>query len=125
MSLPSYPKVTLVGAGPGDPDLISVKASGLAKCRCRVVRCPGKRRTLALCPEEAPRIYVAATGAARITQTKINELIVLMANMHGHVVRLKGGDPFVFGRDRKKSLSPPTRPGNGDCTGHIQQHCRT
>src|SRR5690349_2015813 len=104
MSLPSYPKLTLVGAGPGDPDLISVKGIRVLQSADVVLYdALVNEELLHYVPEEAPRIYVGKRlGQHEFTQTKINELIVVMANLHGHVVRLKGGDPFVFGRGQEE-----------------------
>lgn len=94
------PKLTLVGAGPGDVDLITVKA-------IRVLKTPDVVLYDALVNEElleyinadAEIIFVGKRrGCYRYQQEQINELIVALANSKGHVVRLKGGDPFIFGR---------------------------
>jgi len=93
------PKLTLVGAGPGDPDLITVKGIK-ALNNAHVVLYDALVNTDLL--DHAPdaiKIFVGKRiGFKRYEQSEINELIVQNVFNHGHVVRLKGGDPFVFGR---------------------------
>jgi len=98
------PKVTLVGAGPGDPDLISVKGiRALQTADIVLYDALVNEEILQYAPEEATRLYVGKRlGKHEFNQSKINELIVAMAHLHGHVVRLKGGDPFVFGRGQEE-----------------------
>lgn len=94
------PKVTLVGAGPGDPDLITLKGV-LALNQADVVLYDAliDPALLKHAPETAIKIYVGKrVGKHSMPQQDTNELCVSMAIQHGHVVRLKGGDPFVFGR---------------------------
>ncbi|MCR9064525.1 MAG: uroporphyrinogen-III C-methyltransferase [Cytophagales bacterium] len=95
-----FPKLTLVGAGPGDPDLITLKAvKALAMANVVLYDHLANHELLEHCSENCELIYVGKRGHKRgITQDKINELIVEKAFEKGHVVRLKGGDPFVFGR---------------------------
>ncbi|WP_304234559.1 uroporphyrinogen-III C-methyltransferase [Jiulongibacter sediminis] len=95
-----YPKLTLVGAGPGDPDLITLKAvKALASADVVLYDALANHELLEHCSEKAELIYVGKRGHKRgISQDQINELIVEKAIEKGHVVRLKGGDPFVFGR---------------------------
>lgn len=92
-------KLTVVGAGPGDIELITLKA----------IRVLGTAKVVlydALVDPEllqyaplAEHIFVGKRrGCYAYQQDQINELIVSRAKSHGHVVRLKGGDPFVFGR---------------------------
>ncbi len=93
-------KVFLVGAGPGDPQLLTVKASELLKTAKVVVydRLVSKE-ILKLIPKAAEKIYVGKrTGKHVVVQEKITELLVELALAGKDVVRLKGGDPFVFGR---------------------------
>lgn len=93
-------EVFLVGAGPGDPELMTVK--GL-RCLQRADVVVHDRlvsqEVLAHAPRAARRIDVGkAPGHHRWTQTRINMLLVAEARRQRTVVRLKGGDPFVFGR---------------------------
>ena len=93
-------KVYLVGAGPGDPKLLTVRAAELLKEADIVIydRLVGES-ILNLAPEKAEKIYVGKrTGKHEVPQDKITELIIEKAQTGGKVVRLKGGDPFVFGR---------------------------
>jgi uroporphyrin-III C-methyltransferase len=92
--------VALVGAGPGDPDLITVR--GLALLRRADVVVYDRLvdpRLLDEAPLEARRIFAGkASGAHVLSQERINALLVAHARNGQRVVRLKGGDPFVFGR---------------------------
>jgi uroporphyrin-III C-methyltransferase len=94
------PRLTLVGAGPGDPELITVKGINALKSADVVLfDALVSTQILDLIPAGVPAISVGKRANAHsYTQDEINELIVEMAFMYGHVVRLKGGDPFVFGR---------------------------
>ncbi len=93
-------KVYLVGAGPGDPGLITLKgAQVLAACEVVVYDYLANPELLALAPPEAERIYVGKKGGDHTkTQAQINQLLVDLASAGKTVARLKGGDPFVFGR---------------------------
>jgi uroporphyrin-III C-methyltransferase len=96
----NQPKVTLVGAGPGDPELITLKAV-LALNKADVVLYDAliDPVLLAHAPESALKIFVGKrVGKHSQPQEDTNQLCVSLAKKHGHVVRLKGGDPFVFGR---------------------------
>jgi uroporphyrin-III C-methyltransferase len=94
------PKVTLVGAGPGDPELITVKGVNAIKSADIVLYdALVSQEILNLIPRGVPLLCVGKrAGAHSYRQEEINELIVEFAYLYGHVVRLKGGDPFVFGR---------------------------
>lgn len=95
-----YPKVTLVGAGPGDPELITLKGI-LALNRADVVLYDAliDPALLSHAPDKALKIYVGKRNGSCVNpQEDTNELCVFYARNFGHVVRLKGGDPFVFGR---------------------------
>jgi len=100
----SQPKVTLVGAGPGDPDLISVK--GLKAVQAADVILYDalvSPEIIREAPEHAELVYVGKrANRHRYDQAEINRMIVAYAFNHGHVVRLKGGDPFVFGRGQEE-----------------------
>lgn len=94
------PKVTLVGAGPGDPELITLKAV-FALNKADVVLYDALIDPVLLkhAPETALKIFVGKrVGKHSQPQEDTNQLCVSLAKKHGHVVRLKGGDPFVFGR---------------------------
>lgn len=92
-------KLTLVGAGPGDPDLITVKGVKALKNADVVLYDALANDKLLDYAINAKKMFVGKRkGYKRYSQEKINELIVENAFNYGHVVRLKGGDPFVFGR---------------------------
>jgi uroporphyrin-III C-methyltransferase len=93
-------KVFLVGAGPGDPKLLTIKAAELLKTAEVVVYDRlVNAEILKLAPEGAEKIYVGKrTGKHELTQEKITELLLKKAQEGKRVVRLKGGDPFLFGR---------------------------
>lgn len=94
------PKVTLVGAGPGDPELITLKAV-FALNKADVVLYDALIDPVLLkhAPGTALKIFVGKrVGKHSQPQEDTNQLCVSLAKKHGHVVRLKGGDPFVFGR---------------------------
>lgn len=100
------PLVYLVGAGPGDPDLLTVKAANILAAADIVVhdRLVG-RGILELAPAGAKRVYVGKTaGRPGMRQERINELLVVLAEPGRRLVRLKGGDPFVFGRGGEEAL---------------------
>jgi uroporphyrin-III C-methyltransferase len=95
-----YGKVFLVGAGPGDPQLLTIKAVKVLKEADVVIydRLVGEA-ILCLAPEKAQMIYVGKrSGKHEVPQDQITALIVEKAKAGGNVVRLKGGDPFIFGR---------------------------
>jgi len=94
------PKLTVVGAGPGDIDLITVKAIKVLKTADVVLYdALVNEELLDYINPEAEQIFVGKRrGCYRYQQEQINELIVERAKAFGHVVRLKGGDPFIFGR---------------------------
>ncbi len=98
------PKLTLVGAGPGDPDLISIKgAKALAAADAVLYDALTHPDLLKHAPENAPKVFVGKrVGQHSFSQDEINKLIVEYALNYGHVVRLKGGDPFVFGRGQEE-----------------------
>ncbi len=93
-------RVILVGAGPGDPGLLTVRAVEALKSADVVVH-DGlvDSRVLDLAPSEALRISVAKKRARHtVPQDGINALIVAHVKLGQRVIRLKGGDPFIFGR---------------------------
>lgn len=93
-------KVYLVGAGPGDPDLLTVKAQKiLAQADVVVYDRLVARQLLRLLPKQVEEIYVGkSSGAHPIPQDEIHKILVSKAKQGKLVVRLKGGDPFLFGR---------------------------
>ena len=93
-------KVYLVGAGPGDPDLITLKAIELIK-KADVVLYDRlvSKKILTMIPKRCKSIYVGrAVGDDTTHQDNTNELMVKYAKLKKTVVRLKGGDPIIFGR---------------------------
>ena len=94
------PLVTLIGAGPGDPELLTLKAArALAAADVVLVDDLVNRGCLAHVRANARIIEVGKRGGCKSTpQAFIEKLLVLYANENKNVVRLKGGDPFVFGR---------------------------
>lgn len=93
-------KVYLVGAGPGDPELLTVKAARLLTQASIVFHDSlVSREILQLVAHEAEVIDVGKRyGKKLLTQDEINSLLVSAAAQHNVVIRLKGGDPLIFGR---------------------------
>ncbi len=92
--------VYLVGAGPGDPGLMTVAgAEALRRADVVVYDYLANAELLKLCRADVERIYVGKSdGQHTKTQDEINAILVEKAREHSVVVRLKGGDPYVFGR---------------------------
>jgi uroporphyrin-III C-methyltransferase len=91
--------VALVGAGPGDPELLTVRAARLlAEAEVVVHDALVGDGVLALAAPGAELIDVGKRPGQGVAQDLINVLLVRLASEGKHVVRLKGGDPFVFGR---------------------------
>jgi len=99
-----YPKLTVVGAGPGDPELLTLKAvNALSEADVVLYDALVNKEILKHVPINALKVYVGKRkNRHTYTQEQINDLIVQYAFTHGRVVRLKGGDPFVFGRGNEE-----------------------
>lgn len=94
-------KVALVGAGPGDPGLLTLRGKALLSSADVVIYdYLANTQLLDFANETAERIYVGKKGGSRNSehQEKINQLLITAAKAGKAVVRLKGGDPFIFGR---------------------------
>jgi uroporphyrin-III C-methyltransferase len=93
-------KVTLVGAGPGDPELLTLKAlKAIQAATLLLVDDLVSREVVAHAPKTARIVYVGKRGGCKSTPQAFIEKLMLMAAREGeNVVRLKGGDPFIFGR---------------------------
>lgn len=104
------PRITLVGAGPGDADLITVKAIKALKTADVVLYdALVNEELLDYAPKNATKVYVGKrSGDHTFSQEAINNLMVDYAKNYGHVVRLKGGDPFVFGRGYEELIIAAT-----------------
>jgi len=99
-------KVYLVGAGPGDPGLITARANeALAECDVVVYDRLVPLELVVTLPNSVERRYVGkAADQHSLPQDQINQLLVDLAKEGKQVVRLKGGDPFVFGRGGEEAL---------------------
>ena len=98
--------VSLVGAGPGDPDLLTRKAAQrLAEADLVLYDALVDPAVLALAGK-AQRFYVGKrAGRHHVTQDQIHRILIRAAQRGQRVVRLKGGDPFVFGRGGEEALA--------------------
>ena len=94
------PRITLVGAGPGDAELITLKGvKALQTADVVLYDALVNEKLLDFAPADCPKVYVGKrSGDHSYSQDAVNKLIIDYAINYGHVVRLKGGDPFVFGR---------------------------
>ena len=97
--------VYLVGAGPGDPDLLTVKAQRLiTQCDALVYDSLIPKELLDLASDSCELYFVGKRrGHHSMPQPKTNSVLLEMARKHACVVRLKGGDPFLFGRGAEEA----------------------
>lgn len=100
-------KVYLVGAGPGDEGLITLKALNCLKnAEVVIYDNLANKNFLDYAPDSAEKIYVGKKiNQHTLTQDKINELLVQKGKENKIIVRLKGGDPFVFGRGGEEAIA--------------------
>jgi uroporphyrin-III C-methyltransferase len=103
-------KLTLVGAGPGDADLITLKGiKALQRADAILYDALVNEEILDFAPPHIPKVFVGKRfGTTYLSQEEINTLIVEYALQYDHVVRLKGGDSFVFGRGMEEILYAQT-----------------
>jgi len=98
--------VYLVGAGPGDPELITLKAINALKMADVVIYDRLANEKILKYAENAELIYVGKkAGSHYKKQDEINQILIEEGKKNGVVVRLKGGDPFVFGRGGEEMLA--------------------
>ena len=120
--------VYLVGAGPGDPGLLTVRgAEVLARADVVVYDRLSVASLLDLAPAAARRINVGkSAGHATMPQEEIDQLLVAEGRAGGTVVRLKGGDPFVFARGERRHppCSPPACPSRSCRASRRPSRCR-
>lgn len=111
-SILSPGKAYLVGAGPGDPELLTLKARRiLAQADVILYDYLVDTRILAECRPDAQLIYVGKSGLTghHLTQTEIEALLVEQCRLGKVVCRLKGGDPYIFGRGGGRRGAPSSR----------------
>ena len=105
VSKPTPPFVYIVGAGPGDPNLLTLKAYDIMQHCCDIVVYDRliPDAIMALVPSHVEKIYAGKSCRQHVmTQGEINQTLVDQAMLQKVVLRLKGGDPFIFGRGREE-----------------------
>jgi uroporphyrin-III C-methyltransferase len=102
----SNPTLWIVGAGPGDPDLITLKGlRAIENADVLLYDALVSKELIGLTKPSCKRVYVGKRkGKKEFSQMEINQLLVFYAVRHSCVVRLKGGDPFVFGRGHEERV---------------------
>lgn len=97
-------KLHIVGAGPGDPELITIKAvKALEKAEVVLYDALANEALLSYVPESCLKVYVGKrAGKHGRQQEEIQEMILYYSKYYTHIVRLKGGDPYVFGRGHEE-----------------------
>ncbi len=98
------PEISIVGAGPGDPELLTLKAARkLASADVVLYDALANHEILSMTKPSCIQVYVGKRASNhKYPQEEINKMMVDYARKFGHVVRLKGGDPFVFGRGHEE-----------------------
>ncbi len=101
-----YGKVILVGAGPGDPDLLTIKGRDqIAQADVILYDALISQEILKHSKPDCKKVFVGKrSGHHSAKQEEINEMLLQYAKEYKHVVRLKGGDPFVFGRGGEEAM---------------------
>ncbi len=105
-------QVVLIGAGPGDPELLTVKAQRLLQ-QADVLLFDSlvSAELLAIAPRRCKKVFVGKrAGRHAMPQQEINQLLVEYGQQAGLVVRLKGGDPAIFGRVSEEAAALQIRP---------------
>jgi uroporphyrinogen III methyltransferase/synthase len=100
-------KVYLAGAGPGDPGLVTLKTiEALKEADCIIYDFLANAKLLEHCRPGAETVYVGKKGGVKtVTQEEINGIIIEKAKSGKVVMRLKGGDPFIFGRGGEEAMA--------------------
>src|SRR6187549_1228212 len=98
------PRVVIVGAGPGDPELITLKGlRAIQQANVILYDALASPELLKYAAPDCKKVYVGKRKSKKeFPQEEINQLIVFYAIRFGCVVRLKGGDPHVFGRGHEE-----------------------
>ncbi len=98
--------VYITGSGPGDPGLLTLHAAkALARAQAVVYDRLVSEEIMAMVPAGVPRFFAGKSCKQKaMTQEEINDLLVTLAAKYRHVLRLKGGDPLLFGRGGEEAL---------------------